>query len=199
MHKSGVFSKLSLSVPSLLFWIAVALFDHSLYTAATIVAAILHELGHIAVIRLCGMRVTEITVLPYGLEIRTSRPPASFFEDIAVNAAGCAVNFLSVPVFYLLCVVIPGKTGEFFSLLSAASLILGVLNSLPVSTLDGGCVLEAFLSLIFSYSSVYLITRLLGFFTLVTVWILSVYVFMFSGYNYSLFAMCLWLFARLFC
>ena len=188
--------RLMISVPSLLFWVAVALFDRSMQTAAALIAALLHELGHIAVIGLCGMRLTGITVLPYGLEMTTARPPCSFYEDIAVNAAGCAVNLLSFPLFYGFGAVIHRDLGELMLLVAFSSLALGVLNAFPIISLDGGCVLEAVLSLFLSSHTAYRVVKLVSFIFLLILWVLATYVFMFSGYNYSLFAMALWLFVR---
>ncbi|MBR2460917.1 MAG: hypothetical protein IKB34_06790 [Clostridia bacterium] len=186
-------------MPTLIFWIAVAVFDHSMQTAVALLAALLHELGHIVVIRTCGMHLTGLTVLPYGLEMTTDRPPCTFYEDIAVNVSGCAVNFLAFPIFYTLGAVIHGDLGYFLLLFSVSSLTLGFINALPVATLDGGCALEALLSLFFAPDLAYRVVRVFSFFTLVILWIAATYVFMFSGYNYSLFAMAVWLFVRLFC
>ena len=198
-RRSGVLPRLTASVPSLLFWVAVALFDRSMQTAAALLAALLHEIGHIAVILLCGMRLTGITVLPYGLEMTTSRPPSSFYEDIAINAAGCAVNLLSFPIFYGFGAVNRGDLGDFLTLAAYASLALGILNALPIISLDGGCVLEAVLSIFLTTHKAYRTVKAVSFVFLLILWVLAVYVFMFSGYNYSLFAMTLWLFARIFC
>ena len=197
--RGGVLPRLTASVPSLLFWVAVALFDRSMQTAAALLAALLHELGHIAVILLCGMRITGITVLPYGLEMTTDRPPCSFYEDIAINAAGCAVNLLSFPIFYGFGAVNLGDWGGFLYLVAFASLALGILNAFPIISLDGGCVLEAVLSLFLSSHTAYRVVKVVGFVFLLILWVLATYVFMFSGYNYSLFAMVVWLFMRNFC
>lgn len=195
--KSRLFPKMMISVPSLLFWVAVAMFDRSMQTAAALLAALLHELGHIAVMGVCGMRVTSVTVLPYGLEMTTNRPPCSFYEDIAVNAAGCAVNLLSYPLFHMLGAVIHGNLGEFILLLSYSSVTLGILNAFPISSLDGGCVLEAVLSLLLPSCTAYRAVKAVSFVFLLLLWVLATYVFMFTGYNYSLFAMSVWLFSRL--
>ena len=163
-----------------------------------LVSALLHELGHIFVIRLCGMSITGVTVLPYGIEMRTDRRPCSFYEDLAVNVSGCAANLLTAPLFHAFGSVIHGITGEFLLLLSASSVALGVLNAFPIISLDGGCALEALLSLIIPPEAVYRIVRGISFLFLVILWIAATYVFMFSGYNYSLFAMSIWLFVRIF-
>ena len=117
--------KLIISLPSLIFWIFVAAFDRSMQTAAALTAALLHEAGHAAVIRLCGIRITGVTVLPYGLEMTTDRPPYSFYEEIAINAAGCAVNLLTCPLFHIVGNAAYGDMGYFLHLLSASSLHWG--------------------------------------------------------------------------
>ena len=197
--RGGTLPNFAVSLPSLLFWLAVALFDRSMQTGAALVAAVLHELGHIAVMRICGIRLTGLTVLPYGLEMTTHRPPCSFYEDIAVNSAGCVVNLMSFPLFHTLGAVIHGEMGDFLLLVSFASLTLGILNAFPIVSLDGGCVLEAVLSLFLPYRTTYRIVKGVSFAFLIVLWVLATYVFMFSGYNYSLFAMAVWLFARVFC
>lgn len=196
--KRDLIPRLIISLPSLIFWLAVAAFDRSLQTAAALIAALLHEGGHAAVIGLCGIRITGVTVLPYGLEMTTDRPPYSFYEEIAVNAAGCAVNLLTCPLFHLIGNAAHGDLGYFFHLLSASSLTLGILNAFPIVSLDGGCVLDSALSIFLSSDTAYRTVRAVSFVFLILLWILATYVFMFSGYNYSLFAMCVWLFARIF-
>ena len=196
--KRKFFPGIIISVPSLIFWIAVAVFDRTMQASAALTAAMLHELGHVLVIKRCGIRITAFTVLPYGLEISTDRRPCSLSEDLAINSAGCAVNLLSFPIFYTLGAVIHGGIGEYLSLLAASSLALGILNALPISTLDGGCVTEAALCLVLPIDTAYRVIRGISFAFLVLLWIAATYIFMFSGYNYSLFAMAIWLFARLF-
>lgn len=197
--KQTWFKKIIISIPSLTFWIAVAVFDHSLHTAVALIAAALHELAHVIVIKICGINIKGVCVLPYGLEIATDNAPSSFWADIAISSAGCVANYLCAILFYAFGVILGGGVREFALMLSAASLMLGMLNSLPISTLDGGCVLEAALSLVLPMNTAYAALRAVSFIFLLVLWVIAVYIFMFSGYNYSLFAMAIWLFARLFC
>ena len=192
------FPKLMISLPSLLFWGAVAVFDRSMQTASALTAALIHELGHVALMRICGIKLTSLTILPYGLEMTTDRPPASFYEDIAVSSAGCLINMITFPIFYRLGATLNGDLGYFFTLTAFASLTLGILNAFPISSLDGGSMLEALLSLFLPSNTAYRTVRIISFVFLFILWVLATYVFMFSGYNYSLFAMAIWLFARVF-
>ena len=195
--------KVHISLPALAFWLGVLLLDRTQASLAALLCALLHEGGHLLAMSLCGISVTDLTVLPYGLEMRPSRHPHSFSEDLWIQSAGCAVNLLSIPLFlgaaYALDAVIPAVFTHFLRLCAASSLPLGVLNMLPILSLDGGAVLEALLSMRLSLARTDAIMRAISFVALLLLWVLAVYVFLFSAYNYSLFAMCLWLFARIFC
>lgn len=182
--------KIKLS-PLNLILIPIVMLDPSGEIAATVIAAVLHELGHLAVILICRIGVKEITVTPYGLEILTCRKYRSFIEEIAVNSAGCTVNFAT----YLL---LSGKVG-FAAYIASSSVILGALNVLPVLSLDGGETLRAIFELFFSFRVSEKLSRFISFLTILMLWCCAAYIFLFSGYNYSLFVMSVWLFGKIYC
>ena len=174
-----------------LIFFAASFFDVSGESLATFIAAMLHEIGHVAVMLRQGIGLRDITVTPYGLEINKKRDYKSFPEEISVTLAGSLVNLICFAALY--------GYGGFLRLLAEASLMLGLLNLMPVLCLDGGEALFALLSLFYLPDKAERICRRVSFIALVTMWIPAVYVFMFSGCNYSLFIMCLWLFAKIFC
>ncbi len=182
--------KIKISLTSLLL-IPAVIFDPSGTILATVLAALTHELGHLAVIYFVGIGTKEISVTPYGLEIATKRSYKSFGEEIAVNCAGCLINFLCFFAFSS----VAGYAVSF----AHASLTLGILNALPVLSLDGGEVLHAFLSSFLPFKKAERASRAISFVTLVIMWCIAVYIFMFSGYNYSLFIMSVWLFCKIYC
>lgn len=172
-------------------WMTVLVFlDGSGDTLVTLIAAFLHELGHIAVMRMNRVDIREIGITPYGFEIVTARRYKSFFEEISVLIAGCAVNFLSAVIFF--------RCGGLWQRFAVASATLGILNIMPVSCLDGGEALEALLNYFMLPDKANRICRSVSFVVLVSIWIPAVYIFMFSGENYSLFILCVWLFGKLF-
>ncbi len=173
---------------AVLFVMAFA--DRSGESMLTLAAAALHEVGHMIMLVLLGLGIRRIAVTPLGLEIDTKRGYRSFFEEITVSLAGCAVNFIT---FALL----NGRGGA-AELLADASLLLGILNIMPVRCLDGGEALLAGLSLVCLPDKAERICRRVSFLTLFLLWIPAAYIFLMSGYNYSLFIMCLWLFGKLF-
>lgn len=182
--------KIKLPVITIIF-LLTSLFDPSGESLATVVAAVLHEAGHISVMLFFGIGLRDITVTPYGLEINKRRDFNSFFEEIAVSLAGCAINLLTFLLLF--------RFGGFALLLARASLTLCLLNLLPILCLDGGTALSAAVSLFCLPDTAERVCRSVSFVTLVAVWIPAAYIFMASGYNYSLFIMCLWLFGKIFC
>lgn len=182
--------KIKFPVVTLIFFIT-SVFDPSGESSATVLAAALHEIGHISVMLMQGIGLRDITVTPYGLEINKKRDYRSFFEEISVSLSGPIVNFLTFGIFF--------RWSGFMLLLAEASLTLGVLNLLPVLCLDGGTALNAALSLFLLPDKADRICRRVSFVTLIVIWIPAAYVFMYSGCNYSLFIMCVWLFGKIFC
>ncbi len=181
--------KIKISPISLLI-IPLVISDPGGQIATTVMSAAIHEIGHLLTIVLCGVGFSCLNITPYGLEITTSRPYRNFYEEIAVNASGCAVNFLC----YFLFRDVNSLIG-----FANASLVLGTLNALPVLSLDGGEVVFSALSVFLPYRSACRISRLISFVTLLCMWTLAAYIFLFSGYNYSLFIMTVWLFGKIYC
>ena len=182
--------KVKFPLITLIFFVTSA-FDISGESLATLLAAFIHEAGHITVMLMLGIGLSDITVTPYGLEINKKRDYKSFFEEISVSLSGSLANLLTFFIFY--------RQGGFLLLLSEASLLLGILNLLPVLCLDGGSVLSAALSLFCLPDKTDKICRRVSFITLFAIWTVAAYIFLFSGCNFSLFIMCLWLFSKIFC
>ena len=187
--RTPVMPKIKISPVSLLL-IPLVLSDPTGQIADTLISVCLHELGHLAAIIICGVGFSCLNITPYGLEITTSRPYRNFYEEIAVDSAGCAVNFICWAVL---------RNSESLSGFAGSSLILGTLNALPVLSLDGGEVLFSLLSVFLPYHVACKISRFVSFITLICMWTFAAYIFLFSGYNYSLFIMTVWLFGKILC
>ena len=91
---------------------------------------LLHELGHLAALALCGVRVERVRLRAPGAVIETG--PCSHSAEALCAMAGPAVNLF---VFWALRRIEPGA--------ALISLLLGACNLLPVYPLDGGRILRA--------------------------------------------------------
>ena len=97
-------------------------------------AAVLHELGHLCAIKLCGCRVTRVTVCPFGgLIEHTSAPDTR--SAFLTAAGGIAANSL--------CAITGAAAFAFTKsayalLFTFASLFFALTNLIPLRTSDGG-------------------------------------------------------------
>ena len=91
---------------------------------------LLHELGHLAALALCGVRVERIRLRALGAVIETG--PCAHSAEAICALAGPAVNLFA---FWALRRIGPGA--------ALISLLLGACNLLPVYPLDGGRALRA--------------------------------------------------------
>ena len=94
-----------------------------------LLAALCHELGHLAVLRLFRVPVVRLTIGPMGAVIEApGQQRLSYGRELLAVAAGPAVNLL-------LALVLARVSGDY--LLAGANFLLGVYNLLPVPGLDG--------------------------------------------------------------
>lgn len=109
--------------------------DTPILLAALLPAALLHELAHYAVLRLCGVRTARFTLTGLGASLYVPElHHLSYGAELLSAAAG--------PLMNLLLWVLLSLTGrEELTLFAGAQMVLGVLNLLPVRPMDGGRIL----------------------------------------------------------
>ena len=102
----------------------------------TALAALCHELGHCAALKLTGNGVARLSLSALGAEL-TPRRPLSYASQLPTALAGPAASFL--------CAFLAARWG--FFLFAGLSLALGLFNLLPIAPLDGGRVLQSLCAL----------------------------------------------------
>jgi len=152
-------------------------------TLSSLIAALLHELGHITVMYLRKMPPRRIIIHPVGAEIIPSPGITSHFTDTVIFLSGCAVNFICAAAAF-----------QHFPIFAQASLTLGLFNLLPICGLDGERTLFSLLSLFFEERICLKICTAISNISLFFAWIIGVYIFFFTAFNSTLFMMCVFLF-----
>ena len=114
------------------FWLVLAmmalLFPLQI-TAGVLLAAAVHECGHILVIRLTGGKIRRLVLHAAGARLETA--PMEPGQELLCALAGPAAGALTVAVW------------RSFPALALAGLVQMVFNLLPVYPLDGGRALAA--------------------------------------------------------
>lgn len=116
-------------------WAFLMLQSEAAYAAMA--GCILHEAGHIAAMRLLGLKINSLTFSGSGIAMRTEFPLSlsGLGRELAVLSAGCMINL----ILYIMLSLAQMKTA------AMTNLALMLFNLLPVSYLDGGRIMTALL------------------------------------------------------
>lgn len=102
---------------------------------AVLLAAACHELGHLLLLRLFGVRTELLSLSALGAELRApGLDTLSYGRELAVTLAGPAVNLLCA---LLLGAAARGLDAPALYLHAGAHVLLGAFNLLPCAPLDG--------------------------------------------------------------
>ena len=124
-----------ISVPFCAAVCLICWFDRTGTMRACMAAAAVHELAHLAAMRLLHWAACEVRFTAWGIRlVRRERIPYPYGAECAVLLAGPAANLLLAAGFACAGRWTPG---------GAAQLSLGLFNLLPVTPLDGGQALHA--------------------------------------------------------
>lgn len=185
--------KISISFFGVLM-IGALIFTHSYISLAALLAASIHELGHIMAAKICSIPLYEMKLGIFGAALTTDASLCSYKKEIALAAAGPLANLVSSALLYPVF-----KSSEGFGcLFLAASLFLGILNLLPVESFDGGRILNCILCEKFSPRLASAVCGALSFVSVIFLWLLSVYLLLRRASSLSLFVFSLSLFCKIF-
>ena len=116
------------------------LWDNQLLLLPVLFAVLLHELGHLLALHLCGGEVRGVCFTGSGIHIRQSQQAGGLRAELLVHLSGVAVNLLLAGIFYLW----PG--GFYGAYFSAVNLLLGLFHLIPAGNLDGANALRSVLA-----------------------------------------------------
>ena len=152
-------------------------------------AVLCHELSHLCAARLLKMKLRGVKICPVGISVETT-PPRSHLAGIAVALAGPLANAILCAMLYL-----SGIENEYLSSTFVFSASLGALNLLPIRSLDGGSALLSLLALALDYDTAERISQARSTAALAIMWLVAVYVLLYSTENASLLVFTAYLFA----
>lgn len=148
------------------------------------VAAFCHEMGHLAAMKLQRTSSKVIQFSLFDINIQDAyKGTRSLVGELLVILSGPAVNF----ILYALAMLCFFKTQvQWLSVFAYNNLALGVFNSLPIFSLDGGNALEQVLERFCSYRTVNIVMNIVSFAVLVPMAAIGFSLLLKSFYNFSL-------------
>lgn len=158
---------------------------------AALLAAVVHECGHFLAARCLRLPLREMQLDFLGARLCTEGRMLSYGEEWLLAAAGPMVSLWASAVGA--CFL---SRSYFAFCFSASSLLLGLLNLLPVRTLDGGRMLEIVTERFFGLRVSRAVLSVTSFAFLFLLWAFSVYFLLKVGDGLSLLCFSLGLFTR---
>ena len=125
--------------PGAILLLLILAFSRSLFFAASLLAALFHECGHLLAARLLGIRIALLELDLGGARLYPARIIRSYRAEGLLAAAG---PFFSL----LLALLLTGRSSPLAAALRAATLSLALFNLLPIEGFDGGRMLCALLA-----------------------------------------------------
>ncbi len=178
---------------ALIYFLWMLLCDRSGIALVSLLAAALHEVGHLIAAKCLQIPLQSLRLDLLGARIDVHGRILSYGEEWLLSMSGPLASLL----FSLI--------GSFFwshsklaTVFSCASLLLGILNLLPIQTFDGGRMLECALLQFSTPQKAGAILKGCTFFFLWLLWAFSVYLMIKIADGISLFFFSLSLIARFF-
>ena len=184
--RTGRLSALVIHPSAVFFSAAIFLVMPAKNALLSLLAAALHEAGHLAAALAAGMHCKKLTIYPFGADIRLAGL-SSYRTDRLIALAGPLANLLFFFCFLSLC--------PFFS---AANLVLAALNLLPIASLDGGSLLHALIAPVFGPDTARRTVQIFSAITLILIWCASIYLLLYHDGDPTLFLFCAGLFSALY-
>ena len=166
-----------------------------IFASASLVSIILHEFGHILAAKIKGLYFSEFTLSIFGAGLRPDSSIFSYEDEIFICAFGPFINFITFSPAFLAFLIFDNI---FFLYVSLSSLILGLLNLLPIKDMDGGRILHSILCLCIPFEKAEQTVRIISFVSIIILWCFSVYLLMVTGSGLSSFIFSLSLFSKIF-
>lgn len=176
---------------------AMLIFQPPGVTVMSLLAAALHECGHLLAAYLLRIPLRSLCISGLGASLRVQSSLISYSREWLLCAAGPFANFLSAFFTYLIYIRggSPSECAEWFF---AASVMLGALNLLPSEGFDGGRMLYCCTAQLWGVSLASGVLSASSFVSIMLLWMVSVYLLIKYKTSLTLFVFTLSLFYRIF-
>ncbi|MGN0612097.1 MAG: site-2 protease family protein [Ruminiclostridium sp.] len=155
--------------------------DTSGMAVLSLTACILHEVGHLLAMALCGIYPDKITFYGGGIAIdKLGMEQISDGRRLFILSAGCTVNFLISSIYLF------APENEMIQVFSAVNLLIGIFNALPIGYFDGARILQILLVRIMRPSAATIVKKIIGVLCSTLIIAGIVYYCVFSGKTVSI-------------
>lgn len=179
---------IDITVPFAVVIAFLLIMDNSGLMSASLFAVVSHEIGHLLTMKYIGCAPRSVKFTASGVLI-CGTSYCSVKDNVVIALSGPIVNFVFALSFYCFNLIIDSRLVLVYS---AVSLLVGLVNMLPIKGLDGGTICFAVLNAVCTEKAAFLfkLVSLLTAFVMIT---LGIIVFVTNFSNPSLLLLGLYL------
>ena len=158
----------------------------SFRSIAVLTSVLVHELAHFTAMKMCGGRVESIRVTAFGINLGLSSPK-TYVEEVFVAAAGPISSFAYAWIGQV-------RGGAYGTEVFIFSLLLGLINMIPIASFDGSRIFKATVACLFGVSAAEKAANAASTCFLLVIWVMAIYILFYSGANFALLMFCTYIF-----
>lgn len=184
--------KIKIHIICLFLILLFAYINFSFYMLILFLCIFIHEAGHIIFVKINGLDILGVEILPFGINISTDSRLTAYKTDIMIALSGPCANLICSAGIFLMIKISGYDSMLFFSFLT--NIIYAAVNLFPVKSLDGGKVMEIVLKMILPENLSHIVFSAISAVFLGILSVLAFFVLMVTGYNFTLILLCCYLF-----
>lgn len=167
------------------------LFSDQRIVLLSVLSSLLHECGHLFMMKLFGEKIERIIFGAFGVRIeKLSFSSLSYKKEIAVSLGGIIANFILFLISFIIYIIFHLHSALIFAIINV---LIAFMNSLPLKSLDMGRVIKLFLMMKFGEERTQKITSLIS---LIFFLVFSAFTALYCAFinvNFSLIAVAIYL------
>lgn len=185
--------------PISVFWITFLIISKANLLFQAAIAVLIHELGHICAARLLKIKISSFELSILGARIQTVGE-ISYGAEFFFALGGPLSGIITFAVLYQISLTesLSQNTAKLLLNVATVSLALAIFNLLPLPTLDGSRMINCLLGHLLPIEKAEMSSRVIGFFSLFALWLLSVYIILKTDAGIAMLVFCSIFFAKTF-
>ena len=188
--------KIKIRLSSIMLFASILVSENKILSLSVLICATIHELGHIVSALLLKIKIKRFEFSICGAKIIPTQSLCTYLKELILCFCGPLANFIT----FALCLPAVNITSnsdatslDFFTYMALFSILLGVINLLPIKSLDGGRILFCIMAPLIGDRAGNITVKICSIVTSIIIWMFSVYLLILSpgGIIFFAFSLCM--------
>ena len=157
----------------------------------SVLSSVLHECGHLLMMKLCSEKIERVVFGAFGVRIeKYAFSGISYLKETAIALGGILINLILLLLALSVYYIKESGTALIFGLIN---LLIALMNSIPIGSLDMGKAVKFLLLLRTDEEKAEKISEIISILFLIVFSMFTVFYCVLIKFNFSLIAVCIYL------